>query len=774
MYSRSVIYFLSGILLFFSAGQQVCAQKVALVLSGGGAKGLAHIGVLKALEENNIPVDYIVGTSMGALVGAMYASGYTPKQMEEIALSRSMQEWASGTLPNKYRYYFTKKEDNASWVTLKVSLDSFATVVNPNLLNDEPVNMILAEWLAHSSQKCKGNFDSLMVPFRCMSADIFTQSEVMFGKGDLVGAVRSSMSVPLVLPPIKVDNKYLYDGGIYNNFPIDIAQKEFKPDFIIGVNVSGSNFTKYPYGKDEQLLAKAMYYLLISKTDSTLIDSANGVYIEPNLSNYTALEFSKVAEFIRIGYKYGLKKVDEIKRKLPRESDSVALAQLRKEYVQVVHPEVRIESVNIRGLKPFQSKYVRRVFRKKRKQEYLTLEDIRSGYYKLAGDENFSVSYPRFQLNPQTGNYIFNLDVKQDRNLNIDLGGNFTSRSINQLFVGFQYNYVNRLSFNVMLNVYTGRFYQSAQLKTRINFPSLLRLYIEPEICINDWDYFKTNDIINIDKKIPTYVEQIDRKFGVNVGFPLGRKFKIEMSGAYVNNDDLYSNYSTLVSTDVLDVTEFDARTISMSLKSNTLNRKMYATEGGATTISLKYVDGKETHNPGSTSLFLDTVSFFHQWLTFRISHEQYFGKRAFHWGYMLEGVLSDQPFFRTYTSSVINAPAFLPLQDSRTLLLTNFRTYNYAAGGLRSIITVKNKFDFRLEGYLFQPFNRILEMPAQRPTFGFDFGTLFKAATAGLVWHSPIGPVSGSINYYDDPKKQVGVLFHIGYLIFNPRSLHE
>jgi NTE family protein len=96
------------------------------------------------------------------------------------------------------------------------------------------LNMILAEWLAHSAQKCQGNFDSLMIPFRCMAADIFTQEKVMFEKGDLVGAVRSSMSIPLVLSPIKVDNKYLFDGGIYNNFPVDVAKSEFTRALLSG------------------------------------------------------------------------------------------------------------------------------------------------------------------------------------------------------------------------------------------------------------------------------------------------------------------------------------------------------------------------------------------------------------------------------------------------------------------------------------------------------------------------------------------------------------
>src|SRR6476620_6764508 len=101
---------------FFSAS----AQKVGLVFSGGGAKGLAHIGVLKALEENNIPIDYIVGTSMGGIVGGMYASGYSPAEIEKIALSTDFQDWVSGSFKNNYRYFFNKKPENPSFLTAKL------------------------------------------------------------------------------------------------------------------------------------------------------------------------------------------------------------------------------------------------------------------------------------------------------------------------------------------------------------------------------------------------------------------------------------------------------------------------------------------------------------------------------------------------------------------------------------------------------------------------------------------------------------------------------
>jgi NTE family protein len=748
------------------------AQKVALVLSGGGARGFAHIGVLKAFDEHHIPIDCIVGTSMGAVVGALYAAGMTPRDMEELALSKSIQEWAAGDLPSRYKYYFTRKEDNASWITLKVSIDSLATVVNPNIMNDEPVNMILAELLARASQQCRGNFDSLMIPFRCMAADVFTQQKVMFKSGDLVDAVRASMSVPMFMPPIKVDNRYLFDGGVYNNFPVDVATEEFHPDFIIGVNVSGSNFTHYPYNRDDQLLPKILYYLLISKSDSTLIDSIHGVYVEPNLSSYTALDFSRAKDMINIGYAYGLMKVKEIQAKLNRSMEHDTLVQKRAA-IWVPTEQMKIEKINVTGLKPYQSRYAKRVFRIRKKQEYVNIHEIKRGYYKLAGDDNFQVSAPRFVLKPN-GNYDFNMKVKQDKSMHVDLGGNFTSRSINQLFVGFQYNYVNRLSFNLVGNFYSGRFYQSAQVKARVNFPVSKPFYIEPEFCINDWDYFKTNDIINIDKRIPTYVEQVDRKAALNVAFPLSRKFKFEISGAYVNNHDSYSNYITLVSTDVLDATYFEAYSGVAAIRSSTLNRKMYASQGGATLLSLRYVDGTETHQPGNTSVFKDTISQTHQWVRIRFTHEQYFGSGAYRWGYLFEGVLSDQPFFRTYTASVINAPAFYPLQDSRTLMLTNFRAYSYFAGGLRNVIRLRSKIDLRLEGYLFQPVNNIIESPIQRPSFGRDFPSPYKVGSIGVVYHSPIGPVSTSLNYYDDLRKQLGFLFHVGYLIFNPRSLGD
>lgn len=215
------------------------AQKVGVVLSGGGAKGLAHIGVLKALEENNIPIDYVTGTSMGGVVGAMYAAGYSPQEMEYIALSTDFQDWVSGKYDSDYSYYFQKKPLNPSFIKAKLQIDTgFNVKFRSNLINDVPLNFALIELLAQASANAKNNFDHLFIPYRCIVSDILSQKTIPVKSGNLVEAVRGTFTVPLVYRPIKVNGKYVFDGGLYDNFPVDVMKKDFHPDVIIGSNVS--------------------------------------------------------------------------------------------------------------------------------------------------------------------------------------------------------------------------------------------------------------------------------------------------------------------------------------------------------------------------------------------------------------------------------------------------------------------------------------------------------------------------------------------------------
>ncbi|RZL20507.1 MAG: patatin, partial [Pedobacter sp.] len=234
-------------MLFILCCAKLHAQKVGLVFSGGGAKGLAHIGTLKALEENQIPIDYITGTSMGGIVGAMYAAGYSPKQIEQIAVSKEFQNWVNGRYTSDYTYYFQKNAPNASMLTAKVAIDTgFHFSFRSNIINDIPLNFAFLELFSQASAVSKDNFDNLFVPYRCMVADVLSQKSITVSKGSLAEAVRATMTVPIVYRPIKLDGKYVFDGGLYNNFPADVMEKEFKPDYVIGANVSSKTYNEYP------------------------------------------------------------------------------------------------------------------------------------------------------------------------------------------------------------------------------------------------------------------------------------------------------------------------------------------------------------------------------------------------------------------------------------------------------------------------------------------------------------------------------------------------
>jgi NTE family protein len=256
----------------------VYGQKVGVVFSGGAAKGLAHVGVLKALEEHEIPIDYIVGTSMGGIIGGCYAAGMSPIQIEQMVLSDQFRRWINGLPEKGYNYYYHRSAETPQFLKVNLALDSTLNFqLNTSIANDVSLNFALAEKMAQASAISGNNFDSLFVPFRVVTADIFTQQEVILSSGSLSDAARATQSVPFFYNPIRVNGKYLFDGGVYNNFPVDVAQNEFKPDVIIGVNVSSKVFEEYPFENDEKLISQSLIYMLLDKSDPSQIPETWGI-----------------------------------------------------------------------------------------------------------------------------------------------------------------------------------------------------------------------------------------------------------------------------------------------------------------------------------------------------------------------------------------------------------------------------------------------------------------------------------------------------------------
>lgn len=758
------------ILFFLLSTHLVLGQKVALVMSGGGAKGIAHVGVIKALEEYDIPIDYVIGTSMGGVVAGIYAAGYSASQVEEIMLSPTFLKWVNGEFEVGYNYYIYRDTPNSSFISLKLSLDStFNATVNTSLVSDATLNFALPEYLSKASATANNNFDSLFVPARIMAADVFTQNEMILKNASLPLALRATLSVPFFYKPIKIDDKYLFDGGVYNNFPVDVAQQEFNPEVIIGSNVSSKVFDEYPYEEDDKLINNSLLFMLLDKSNPDLIPES-GVYIEPNLKGYTSFDFSKAKALIDSGYNATVAQIIEIQSKVVRRENKETIRN-KRELFDAKGNDFVFNEINFHGYNSRQRRYIKKLFKFK-EGETLNLEDIKKGYFKMVSEKYFGSVYPDVKFNKQTKNYSLELYGRPRSNLNAQVGGAIATRNISQVFLGGEYYYFDNFLLKNNVSFYAGSFYKSAQIRSRLYLSGGFPFYIEPRFTYNNWDYLNSDDVF-IDEDLPTILQRSDRDYALHIGFPLTNKFKVIFKGSHINNDDNFGNTEGITSSDTLDFLELKGTNLQVSFQRENFNRKQYPSEGKSLNISANYFFMNEEYTPGSTTNQIINQNY-HEWYRFSGRWEQYFKAGDWSTGYLVEGVYSSQGVFSNYLGTLINLPSFNPLQDSRTLLLQKFRAFSYAAVGIKNVYAITSNLDFRLEGYLYKPFEFLTQSEEGLIGRSTDINQFYAAATLGVVLHSPVGPLSFSTNYYDDNENQWGVLLHVGYLLFNHSALDK
>ena len=421
------------------------AQTVGLVLSGGGAKGIAHIGIIKALEENNVPIDYVAGTSMGAIVGAWYAMGYTPDEMLDLILSEDFNLWSRGIFDKRYVYYFKKPDPTPEIVTFNVALQDstkFEPHFLPNsLINPFPMNYAFMSIFAPYSAQCEGNFDNLFVPFRAVASDVYHKREVILRNGDLGDAVRASMSFPFVFKPIEIDSVLVYDGGIYNNFPVDVMKSDFNPDIIIGSIVAA----KLDKPKEDDLMNQ-IENMVMQKSDYTL-DPEDGILMRFNLSDVGLLDFPKARQIAKIGYDRTIAMMDSIKSRIPREL-SQDTRQLQRMVFKSKTPDLVFDKVSVEGGNHQQREYIRRQFDS---DEPFSDEQAKAAYYKTISDGKISDLIPHARYDKESG--MFNLDIKAKVHdqLAIGMGGFISSTSSNQIYIGAHYRTVSLNSLDLDL-----------------------------------------------------------------------------------------------------------------------------------------------------------------------------------------------------------------------------------------------------------------------------------------------------------------------------------
>ncbi len=761
-----------SVFLLFLVFTEARSQKVGLVLSGGGASGLCHVGVLKALEENNIPIDYIAGTSIGGLIGAYYATGYTPAEIEEIVKTYFFQSITRGDLPVKYEYMIKKRDDFAAWLTLKYNFrNNYIKNLPTNVVNSVPIDYYLMETFTGVSNMAGGNFDSLMVPFRCVAADVVNKKTIVFRKGDLPSALRAGMSYPFYLRPISIDGKLLFDGGLYNNFPVDIMLDDFNPDYLIGSNVAEKN----PKPDDENIYLQ-LRSLLMSQTNFTPA-CENGLVVEP-WSDVKLFNFENAQRLIDSGYAATMRAMPDIRKRVSASADPQQLAQKRNVFRSYQNTDkIIFDSLNVTGLNAKQKYFLDKSLYYDKKP--FTLKQLQKRYFRLASDDKIKNMFP-IAVMDSTGRYALHLQGKKEKPFYLEPGAILSNRPISEAFLALQYNYLGRIGFSAYVNGYTGKLYTGSFSKLRFDFPGGAPVFIEPSFTYSRWDYYSSSALF-YDFLQPAYLIQEDKFGEVKFGVPLGNISQFNVAAGVTEWKNQYYQTDIFNNLDTADVTYFDYWYAQATYKINTHNRKMYPTAGTLLSARARYLQGNESYYPGSTSN--DTMFFRNRqqapWLQLKLTFDSYIRTfNRFKIGIFLEGVYSTQSFFNNYQSTILSAPAFNPTAESQTFFIDNYRAHKYLAGGFKAITSPSKSLDIRLEAYLFQPVESIIRNPEGKAEYSSPFLYQHFVGVAALVYNSPIGPVSAGLNYYDQSqnsfanKNPFSFFFHIGYIIFNRKSI--
>lgn len=276
--------------------------KVGLVLSGGAARGLAHIGVLKALEEQGVRVDAIAGTSMGAVIGGLYASGYSVEELEKLATTLDWQQALSDAPPRKDVPFRRKQDDRDFLVQQKLSFRDDGSLGLPlGVIQGQNLALLLESKLAHTADI--RDFDKLPIPFRAVATDIASGEKVVFRRGHLPQVIRASMSIPAVFAPVEMDGRLLVDGGMVDNIPLDVA-REMGVDLAIVVDIGTPLRDRKQLNTVVDVLNQSITLMTRRNSEEQLANlRRDDVLIQPPLAAFGVTDFGRTGEMIDAGYR---------------------------------------------------------------------------------------------------------------------------------------------------------------------------------------------------------------------------------------------------------------------------------------------------------------------------------------------------------------------------------------------------------------------------------------------------------------------------------------
>ncbi|OZV71156.1 patatin [Winogradskyella aurantia] len=375
--------------------------KIGLVLSGGGAKGFAHIGALKIIDSLGVKIDYIAGTSMGAIIGSLYASGYSGKQLEELFNSQDFDLLINDKFERSAQSFFER--EGAAKYAVSLPFEKFRISLPSALSRGQNVYNLLYQLMLPVNHI--DNFENLPIPFFCIATDIETGESLVMDKGNLAEAVTASGALPSLFQPVVIGDRILVDGGVTNNFPVE-ELRDKGMDIIIGVDVQDDLRDRESLESAIDILAQINNFRTVyaMKDKAPLTD----IYIKPDIMDYSVVSFSEGQDIIANGETAARAKVQELRGLVKKQPEEFSEAT-------ITPPDsIKIASIELTGNEKYTRSYLLGKL-KLRGGENITYERFRRGINNLIATNNFDTFRYELQPSETQGEYHLRGQIRESR-----------------------------------------------------------------------------------------------------------------------------------------------------------------------------------------------------------------------------------------------------------------------------------------------------------------------------------------------------------------------
>ncbi|MFI3268783.1 MAG: patatin-like phospholipase family protein [Rikenellaceae bacterium] len=799
-------------------------KSVGVVMSGGGAKGLYHIGVLEALEESGVAIDYVAGTSMGAIIAGLYASGYSPDEMRQLALSGDLERWVSGRIDANYGSLFRrgstlrsgdpalalrinttsrkalgeeidKRDEIGSVIGRKESGQTGKKRLPESLIPTTQIDMAISELYTPASVASGGDFSKLMVPFLCVASDVANGEKVVMTEGDLGESIRASMAIPIAFKPIvRETGEILYDGGIQDNFPWRDMVERLNPDVIIGsvCGVDAGEGVDTWASSDNLSLIDQLFLLSMNKSSYDLPE--NGVKIAQN-APVGMLDFANPAKVMNLGYWDTKQQMSEISALLGEGSERLPqeFYNERRKAFKERSPELIFDSYDITGLNSHQEEYVKRYIsttnRQQRfgaaEQREMSFPELKKSLYSVLTTGDYTTEYPVTSYNAESERYNFSIGLENKPSLELSLGGNLSSTPFNQLYIGARYSTIERISRTLFSELYLGPIYNTGRFGYRVDFYHIAPIFIDSYFNfavknLSHGNFGKLSEATNT-----MGVTSSDYLMSVGIGAPIKRRSQIILrgNGGVQRYDYQAADFERFGDNKYLfNKSRLKYIAGKAEIERSTIDNLQLPTNGSLLSLSgigvvgteRSYADEYEVTSLGMTvptervREFTDRMI----WFGMKFNFIHYFNLAAqsrVTLGIDLDATYTTIPKMYSSMGRQLVMPAYQPISHMQMVYMPEYSAPRYMGVGVIPSVRLWRDLSLRLEGYAFGRDNLDDESSTIERNSTMEFEYIMQGS---FVYATRLGPLSLAVTKYGIESWQNCYLtFNFGSTIFAPKG---